>query len=82
VNEEASRLTHDLAIDATGFGRPSPVAAGLVFPTATGERRDFPWAAAAAATAAVAVISAMAGRSAGRRRGWRAPHDGRDGRAA
>ena len=82
VNEEASRLTHDLAIDATGFGRPSPVAAGLVLPTATGDRRDFPWAAAAAGTAAVAVISAMAGRSAGRRRGWRAPHDGRDGRAA
>jgi hypothetical protein len=28
VNEHAENLTHDLAIDASGFGRPDPVAAG------------------------------------------------------
>jgi hypothetical protein len=29
VNAPAGRLTHDLAIDASGFAQPSPVAAGL-----------------------------------------------------
>jgi hypothetical protein len=29
VNQRASDLTHDLAIDASGFGRPDPVAAGF-----------------------------------------------------
>jgi len=29
VNQRASGLTHDLAIDASGFGRPDPVAAGF-----------------------------------------------------
>lgn len=28
IDERASELTHDLAIDASGFGRPDPVAAG------------------------------------------------------
>ena len=28
VNAPASQVTHDLAIDATGFGNPNPVAAG------------------------------------------------------
>jgi hypothetical protein len=29
VNEEAGGLTHDLAIDASGYGQPDPVAAGF-----------------------------------------------------
>ena len=32
VNETAAKLTHDLAIDASGYGRPSPVAAGFPVP--------------------------------------------------
>jgi hypothetical protein len=32
VNETAGNLTHDLAIDASGYGRPSPVAAGYPVP--------------------------------------------------
>jgi hypothetical protein len=32
VNERASALTHDLAIDASGFGQPDPVAAGYFNP--------------------------------------------------
>ena len=30
VNDPASDLTHDLAIDASGFGHPDPVAAGYM----------------------------------------------------
>jgi hypothetical protein len=33
VNETAGNLRHDLAIDASGYGRPSPVAAGYPVPT-------------------------------------------------
>ena len=36
VNETAANLTHDLAIDASGYGRPSPVAAG--YPIAEARR--------------------------------------------
>ena len=32
INETAGNLKHDLAIDASGYGRPSPVAAGTQFP--------------------------------------------------
>ncbi|MEA2447424.1 MAG: hypothetical protein QOK47_1061 [Actinomycetota bacterium] len=35
VNTTAGKLTHDLAIDPTGVGAPSPVAAGLVPPLRT-----------------------------------------------
>jgi Uncharacterized protein conserved in bacteria (DUF2330) len=38
VNQIAGELTHDLAIDASGYGRPSPIAAG--YPTPTGAA---PW---------------------------------------
>ena len=83
VNEEARRLTHDLAIDASGFGRPSPVAAGLAFPV-IGDGASFPWVPWAAvgliATVIAAVVATRAGRSAGRRRGRVGP--GWDGRAA
>jgi len=33
VNQTAGDLTHDLAIDASGYGRPSPTAAGYPVPT-------------------------------------------------
>jgi hypothetical protein len=33
VNQTAGDLTHDLAIDASGYGRPSPTAAGYPLPT-------------------------------------------------
>jgi hypothetical protein len=33
INETAGNLKHDLAIDASGYGRPSPVAAGYPVPT-------------------------------------------------
>jgi hypothetical protein len=33
VNQTAGDLTHDLAIDASGYGRPSPTAAGYPIPT-------------------------------------------------
>jgi hypothetical protein len=32
INTPAEELTHDLAIDASGFGQPDPVAAGFVLP--------------------------------------------------
>jgi hypothetical protein len=32
VNEQARNLTHDLAIDASGYGQPDPVAAGFAAP--------------------------------------------------
>jgi uncharacterized protein DUF2330 len=38
INETAENLKHDLAIDASGYGRPSPVAAG--YPAAAGAA---PW---------------------------------------
>jgi uncharacterized protein DUF2330 len=38
INETAANLKHDLAIDASGYGRPNPVAAG--YPTASGAA---PW---------------------------------------
>jgi hypothetical protein len=44
VNERADRLTHDLAIDASGFGRPDPRAAGLASRSAIPAGTDIPWA--------------------------------------
>jgi hypothetical protein len=32
IDERASELTNDLAIDASGYGNPDPVAAGFAFP--------------------------------------------------
>jgi hypothetical protein len=66
VNTTAHELTHDLAIDASGRGAPSPVAAGLVAP---GEPYDaprplharaaalWPWLAVALAAAAVSGLA-------------------------
>jgi Uncharacterized protein conserved in bacteria (DUF2330) len=78
VDSTAGELTHDLAVDASGRHRPSPVAAGLQAPTATGDPAPAatagppdpaPWwrwpAAALAVTAALAaLVLARRGRSA------------------
>ena len=57
VNETAGNLTHDLAIDASGYGNPSPVAAG--YPTPEGAA---PWPVVwtvMAALLAVAILMAV-----------------------
>jgi len=57
VNETAANLTHDLAIDASGYGNPSPVAAG--YPVADGAA-SWPvvWT-VMAALVAVAILMAV-----------------------
>jgi hypothetical protein len=52
VNETAKNLTHDLAIDASGYGRPSPVAAG--YPVADGAA---PWPVVWTALAAIVAVA-------------------------
>jgi hypothetical protein len=57
VNETAANLKHDLAIDASGYGRPSPVAAGYPVPTGAA-RWPVVWT-VMAALAAVIVLMAV-----------------------
>ncbi len=57
VNETAGNLKHDLAIDASGYGRPSPVAAGYPVPAGAA-----PWSVVwtvMAALGAVVVLMAI-----------------------
>ena len=57
INETAGNLRHDLAIDASGYGRPSPVAAGYPLPAGAA-----PWSVVwtvMAALAAVLVLMAI-----------------------
>jgi hypothetical protein len=64
VNETAANLQHDLAIDASGYGRPSPVAAG--YPATTGAA---PWPVVWTVLAAlIAVAFLMAATDPGIRR--------------
>ncbi|MGH2680804.1 MAG: DUF2330 domain-containing protein [Actinomycetota bacterium] len=54
INETAGNLQHDLAIDASGYGRPSPVAAGYPVPAGAA-----PWSivwTVMAALVAVAIV--------------------------
>jgi hypothetical protein len=72
VDTTAGRLTHDLAVDTSGRGSPSPVAAGLVdaasprpgpspAPPAGGRPAAWPWLAVAlAAVAGAAGVAALA----------------------
>jgi hypothetical protein len=75
VDATAGRLTHDLAVDADGRHRPSPVAAGLVAPAAAesegaageaattgagGGRWPWPFAVAVAVAGAAAAAGAAA----------------------
>jgi Uncharacterized protein conserved in bacteria (DUF2330) len=65
VDTTAGRLTHDLAVDASGRDRPSPVAAGLVDPEAVaGPGRTAPPVPARAwlwSAAALVVVAGLAG---------------------
>jgi hypothetical protein len=65
VNETAGNLTHDLAIDASGYGHPSPVAAGYPFPPAV---TPWPllWVLIVAGIVAAVVAAASGRRPAGR----------------
>jgi hypothetical protein len=51
VNETAANLKHDLAIDASGYGRPSPVAAGYPVPAGAA-----PWSVVWTVMAALAAV--------------------------
>jgi Uncharacterized protein conserved in bacteria (DUF2330) len=71
VDTTAGRLTHDLAVDADGRGRPSPVAAGLAVPAAAGGAPPgtpggwrWPTLALAAGAALAGLVLARRGRSA------------------
>jgi hypothetical protein len=79
IDTTAGRLTHDLAVDVSGRGQPSPVAAGLIAPEAvdsgeqapaapTGLARVWWWPAAALVAVAVLAGLVLAGR------GRSAPH--------
>jgi hypothetical protein len=65
VDTTAGRLAHDLAVDASGRGRPSPVAAGLVDPEAVaGPGQQAPAVPARAwwwPAAALVVVAGLAG---------------------
>jgi hypothetical protein len=64
INESAGNLTHDLAIDASGYGQPSPTAAGYPVPTGAA-----PWPVTWTALAAlIAVAFVLALTDAGLRR--------------
>ena len=68
IDSTAGELTHDLAVDASGRHRPSPVAAGLAPAGAAGERGEAParpaglpgpWLWPAAGLAATAVVAGL-----------------------
>jgi len=75
IDTTAGRLFHDLAVDTSGRGSPSPVAAGLVDPTeplrplpaptppAGGPAPVWPWLAAALAGATIATVVALRARA-------------------
>jgi uncharacterized protein DUF2330 len=55
VNTFAGALTHDLAVDASGFGQPSPRAAGLQLPYLADANHALPWLAWLSLAALVAT---------------------------
>ena len=60
IDTSAGALTHDLAVDASGVGAPSPVAAGLVPPLRIDAPEGLsPWPWVVAALMAVFVIFAV-----------------------
>ena len=60
INETAANLKHDLAIDASGYGRPNPIAAG--YPAQNAASWSLVWT-AMAAIMAVAFLMAVTDRS-------------------
>ena len=75
INQDAARLTHDLAIDASGYEQPDPVAAGLARPLVSLSEDTGPTGRTTAvlltALLAVAGGAFLLGRSGSRRRSWR-----------
>lgn len=68
VDSPAGDITYDLAVDASGGGLPSPVAAGLVRPAQDESRSRFFWGlAGGGATALMLSLAAVTRRPAGRR---------------
>ena len=68
IDADAADLDHDLAIDPTGLGTPSKVAAGLVLPDdITEAARRSPWWAWALAAALVVAAVAFGGKIVGTR---------------
>jgi hypothetical protein len=65
INTPASELTHDLAIDASGYDQPDPVAAGFVLPEAGPGVQPILWAVLAAAVLLVLLGEATRRRSLG-----------------
>ena len=63
INTPASELTHDLAIDASGYDQPDPVAAGFVLPEAGPGVQPILWAALAAAVLLVLMAEVTRRRS-------------------
>jgi hypothetical protein len=64
VDTTSGQLTHDLAVDASGRGRPSPVAAGLLVPEAAASGKQAPPLPARAwlwPAAALVVVAGLAG---------------------
>ncbi len=72
VRETARELRHDLAIDASGFGQPDPVAAGFSAPDTTGTF-ELANPLATVAIAAVLVIAVKLAASAAHSRRTRGP---------
>ncbi|HLF76166.1 MAG TPA: DUF2330 domain-containing protein [Dehalococcoidia bacterium] len=56
IDQPASDLRYDLAVDASGRGEPSPVAAGLAS-AATAEGASFPWALAGTGALLVGLVA-------------------------
>jgi hypothetical protein len=54
INETAANLQHDLAIDASGYGRPSPVAAGYPVPVGAA-----PWSVVWTVMAALVAVGIL-----------------------
>jgi hypothetical protein len=59
VDTTAGALTHDLAVDASGHGRPSPVAAGLAVPAGDGAGPPGTWPGPALALAVAAALAGL-----------------------
>ncbi|MGH2631129.1 MAG: DUF2330 domain-containing protein [Actinomycetota bacterium] len=66
VNERADLLTHDLAIDASGYNQPDPIAAGLSQPIQPISVDAFPWVAVAAMAAIACALALLTWRREGR----------------
>ncbi len=59
VNALAGELTNDLAVDASGFGQPSPRAAGMQFPHLPDTNPALPWLVWLSVAALVAIAAAV-----------------------